>query len=361
MVAVAAEKSSQIESRVLHHDLLVRLEDYIFDKKLCLDIDEEAIIPCPDVEFIHSKLLHASCIRVRGWAVIEDYERINNLMKEYNSLIEFISRCGMQAIEQSEEYQSIQNNLEKAKELARSEKDKQKRLKAIKQVNNIDKQLKEIVEQATGIKDLPEWLVKGMHQFTGIFMPGRIILRVYPFTSFPAFQVLSNLKKECFVDADFDNFIFSYGTSPTVKLSILGIVSSLPTKEAVKFDPMKEFSQEQDQHFSDQVSFESGFRKIFPAYEELQKFARYSRYPNVTVYPLAVYRTMTSVTSLIKLGGCNVPSTLTNRDVRQQGVHCVHKGELGDGKMVRKTHPTAFPTDKGDPAGRPHKGLGEGV
>ncbi len=291
---IAAEKTSQLESRVLHHDLLVRLEEHIFNEKLCIDINEEVINPCPDAEFIHAKLSRTSCVRVRGWAVIEDYERVKNLMTRFNTLTAFMGRCAMQEIEKSEEYQTIQKELDKAKEQAKTEKNKHKRLKAIKQVESTDKHFRDLVEKTTGLTGLPEWLIEGIGQFIETFMPGRIVLRVYPFPSLPAFQVLANLKKDCFVDADFENFIFAYGTSPTVKLSLLGIISSLPGKETIQFDPMAEFSQEHDQCVLDQVSFENGFRRIFPAYEGLQKFARYSRYPNVTVYPLAVYRTITS-------------------------------------------------------------------
>jgi hypothetical protein len=107
-----------------------------------------------------------------------------------------------------------------------------------------------------------------------------------------SFQVLANLKKDCFLDGDFDNFIFAYGTRPTIKLTILGLISSFPDKESPPFDPMAEFNTESEHQMPDEIAFGKGFRSLFTAFEGFNKFTRYSRYPNVTVYPLAVYRTI---------------------------------------------------------------------
>ena len=139
---------------------------------------------------------------------------------------------------------------------------------------------------------VPEWLVDGMGQFIDTFMPSRVILRICPFPSLASFQVLANLKKDCFLDGDFDNFIFAYSTRPTIKLTVLGLISSLPDKELCPFDPMAEFNTESEHQMPDEIAFEKGFRNLFTAFEGFNKFARYSRYPNVTVYPLAVYRTI---------------------------------------------------------------------
>jgi hypothetical protein len=289
---VAAEKTSQLESRVLHHDLLDRIESYIFDNKLGIDISNAKIDPALSVEDIHGKMSRASCLRVTGWAAIEDHERIKNLAAKFNLIAAFIGRCSMQAIEQSEEYKILQKNLDEAKTQVKSEKDKNKRARAAAQIETLEKQFRSIIEQSTGLSTVPEWLVDGMGQFIDTFMPSRVILRICPFPSLASFQVLANLKKDCFLDGDFDNFIFAYGTRPTIKLTVLGLISSLPDKELCPFDPMAEFNTESEHQMPDEIAFEKGFRNLFTAFEGFNKFARYSRYPNVTVYPLAVYRTI---------------------------------------------------------------------
>jgi hypothetical protein len=41
---------------------------------------------------------------------------------------------------------------------------------------------------------------------------------------------------------------------------------------------------------SDKEDFERGFRNLFGSMDGMEAFSRYSRYPNVTVHPLAVFR-----------------------------------------------------------------------
>ena len=57
------------------------------------------------------------------------------------------------------------------------------------------------------------------------------------------------------------------------------------------FDPMKEFEQ-LESGASDPLVFEKGLRGMFRGMDDLEQFIRFSRYPNVSVYPLAVYRNL---------------------------------------------------------------------
>jgi hypothetical protein len=82
--------------------------------------------------------------------------------------------------------------------------------------------------------------------------------------------------------------IFSYGSTPNIKLTILGLITSIPDKEGNKFEPLQEFSKDHDQ--KPEEIFERAFRGVFKGFEGLESFVRYSRYPNVTITPLAVYR-----------------------------------------------------------------------
>jgi hypothetical protein len=81
---VATEKTSRLESRVLHHDLLNRIESYIFDNKLGIDISNAKIDLALSVEDMHGKMSCACCLRVTGWAVVGDHERIKNLAAKFN-------------------------------------------------------------------------------------------------------------------------------------------------------------------------------------------------------------------------------------------------------------------------------------
>jgi hypothetical protein len=45
----------------------------------------------------------------------------------------------------------------------------------------------------------------------------------------------------------------------------------------------------------ERVAFDKAFRGMFGAMEGLESFVRYSRYPNVTVHPIAVYRSFSGI------------------------------------------------------------------
>ena len=66
-------------------------------------------------------------------------------------------------------------------------------------------------------------------------------MRLFPLEEHPDFQILANLKKECFVDDDFENFLFSYGAEPNVKFKIIGLVTSIPPETGNTFDTMSEY------------------------------------------------------------------------------------------------------------------------
>jgi hypothetical protein len=45
-----------------------------------------------------------------------------------------------------------------------------------------------------------------------------------------------------------------------------------------------------DEDEANQAAFDAAFRALFPLMENLERFTRFSRYPAVTMAPLAVYR-----------------------------------------------------------------------
>jgi hypothetical protein len=90
------------------------------------------------------------------------------------------------------------------------------------------------------------------------------------------------------VDSDLEHLLYGYGPRPNVPLSVFGLITSLPPKNDTPFDPMKEF--EGGSQLSEKEAFERGFRGVFVGMEALESMVRYSRYPNVTVHPIAVYR-----------------------------------------------------------------------
>ena len=73
-----------------------------------------------------------------------------------------------------------------------------------------------------------------------------------------------------------------------MELCVFGLITSFPEKGKEPFDPLKEF--EGEAILDDKMKFEQAFRAIFGAMETMESFVRYSRYPNISVHPIAVFR-----------------------------------------------------------------------
>lgn len=85
-----------------------------------------------------------------------------------------------------------------------------------------------------------------------------------------------------------EHLLYGYGNRPNVALTVFGLITSIPTDAKPTFDPMKEF--EGLSELSESMALEKGFRNAFIGLEAMEGLVRYSRYPNVTVHPIAVYR-----------------------------------------------------------------------
>jgi hypothetical protein len=127
-------------------------------------------------------------------------------------------------------------------------------------------------------------------------MPNRTNLIIYPFGDYPQFHIIANLKRDCFVDTDLENILFAYGYRPNIKLAVFGLITSLPKEAEDIFDPMKEFTTVSESGQRENISFEKGIRGLFSGFEGIERMVRFSRFPNITVYPIAVYRNIKKTT-----------------------------------------------------------------
>jgi hypothetical protein len=233
----------------------------------------------------------ASYVRVEGRSVIEDYDRIRKIAGEFPALLEFIQRAALSGVEESDELRELRRQLEELRQAAQRQRDKQARQRALREVTKQERQLDQALREAVQTDEPPApWLIDGIQRWIDVFLPGRINVRVYPFEGLPQFQILGNLKRESFVDADLGNLLFAYGTRPNVTLTVTSLITSLPSEGGETFDPMAEFEEAAEGALGEAVEFEKAFRGLFGGMEGLEALSRFSRYPNVTIYPLAMYR-----------------------------------------------------------------------
>ncbi len=260
----AVEKSSQISTRILHHDLLGKLESYLFEEGFGTDLSE--LSTEIDLETLHAHVRNASYVRAHGWSIVEDFERLKKISSQHNRLLEFIGRCSMSSGEDTQEFRTLAGELDAARKRIIEMKDRNKRAKEEQKLRRLEEQLKAMIAESTGLSGNPEWLMDGIGFFIDLFMPSRILLSIYPFEHLPAFQVLANLKRDCFVDGDLDSVLHAYGNRPNVKLTVLGLMTSCPGPSGEAFDPISEL-EEDEAADSELQSFELGFRRVFRSFD----------------------------------------------------------------------------------------------
>ncbi len=282
------EKRTIIETRILHHDLLNRIEAFLSSAGLIVNLDElSASESSPDL--IREAIGQIPYIVAQGWSTFEDYSYILYISERFNKLIQFINRSVIENIKDSPEYQEAFRQIEEKKNQIKKIPDRNQRAKASSELQKMENSVNQLLGSPIG--QIDEWILDGVKLWINTFLPSRINFRVYPFSNCPSFQILCNLKRDSFVDQDLEHLLYGYGTRPNVQLSIFGLITSIPAKSNELFDPLSEFDEQGE--LSDEMSFEKAFRNIFAAMIGLENFTKYSRYPNITVHPIAVYREFT--------------------------------------------------------------------
>lgn len=280
------QKRSTLQSKTLHHDLLNRVEQRLLEAGLVTDL--AGVVDADDAspEAIRSAMGTRPYLRAEGNSVLEDYRRILAIAEKFNDIVDFIVKASQETARKSPAYVELQQMI--AVEDTAADQIRDRNAKALKkaQIKSMRRQLEDLLKPQLNAVD--KWLVDGMHLFVNVFMPSRINFRIYPFPGCPSFQVLCNLKRDCFLDSDLEHVLYGYGNRPNVPLAVFGLITSLPPREQPTFNPMQEF--EDDPNLAKAAAFEQGFRGVFAGMEGMESIVRFSRYPNVTVHPIAVYR-----------------------------------------------------------------------
>lgn len=227
----ASDKSLELSSRVLHHDVLARIESWLASEKILLDMNDVFRGMKPSEDEIRAAMVGGPpYVRAEGWVMLEDYRRMSEIAANFNSLMAFLIRCSTDTAKKSPEYQELSAQLTEMKERAKAQPNRDERAREVERVKSIERQLEAMLEGAASGGKVEDWLVQGIMQLVELFKRDHVNLRLYPFEERPGFQLLANLKPNCFVDGDLGNFRFAYGIKPNVKLTVLGIVTSMPLK-----------------------------------------------------------------------------------------------------------------------------------
>lgn len=279
-------RQSIFETKKLHHDIFNRIETQLTQAKMVVDLlpllEKSEISPDNIREVIGNKPF----IKAQGWSVIEDYQRIMSITSRMNEIMGFINQSQIYTLKQKPEFVELQTQIEAKRQEIKQIKDPNHRSLQSTKLRALENQVEKLLASETTTSGLEQWLLDGIKQWIDTFMPDRINFRIYPFESLPSFQVLCNLKRDCFVDQNLEHLLYGYGNRPNIPLSAFGLITSIPPKNKSSFNPMAEFGDNN----SPDIAFESVFRKIFDAMEDFESVVRFSHYPNITIHPIAVFR-----------------------------------------------------------------------
>ena len=112
--SISGERVGEVQSRILHHALLLRVEDSLFSRGLAVDLNTE-FGGEPTNEDLRSVVEKHSYVRAEGHASIEDFQHINRIAEKFNDLSGFINQSTMASLMQTEEIQEFKTTLDQMK------------------------------------------------------------------------------------------------------------------------------------------------------------------------------------------------------------------------------------------------------
>lgn len=285
----ANDRSGTKELVKPHHAVLADLEVELIRQGYLMDLNAGGTSRSLRDPSVRKLLEGTLCVKVTGRAVIEDYERMKEISKDFPEITKLINRSIESSIKDSPAYKNVDAELQNLSADLKLERDRNARARKEEKLQQLRKELAQAVNSVAKVGAVEQWVLDGFRTWVDAFISGIINLRVYPSIQHPDEQVFGHLKREYFEDANTSSFHFTYGTVPTEPLSMIGIVTGIPTESADPFDPLAEFQRE---GLLDGESVERGFRGLFRGFGGLEQMVRTSRYPRVLVQPIVVYRSV---------------------------------------------------------------------
>jgi uncharacterized protein (UPF0335 family) len=281
------EKTIKTEKISLYHEILNSIEAELANCELLTHLNEKFEETGLSFNDFMEEIPNYSYIKSTGWGGFEDFERFKRIFSNFNDIQRLIYES--QLLE-NPELIALREQLASAKKTANQNKDKNNRAKDLAKIKAIEKNLDKLLKDETDIHLFDEGWIEKVKTFLDTFSPNRLNFRLLPLDNFGEFQILANLKDKYMLDGNFENTIFTYGSKPNVKLTVLGIITSCPRKEDNRVNHSDEFLAIDESELSDEVHFEKAFRNVFDSFEAFEKFFFVPNYPKIAISPIAIYR-----------------------------------------------------------------------
>jgi hypothetical protein len=290
--AGGTETESQLlkETRVSHHDIYNELEKELFKNgyaaEIGVDITKENVDSGEAVKIFENAL----CIKAEGYVVLEDYERITRIADNYEDITKFINNSILSNLKETPEFKNILIQIDVMKEDIKKMKNGSQKTNKKNELEKFESNLNELMASKQ-VGKVDDWIIEGLKTWVRVFLPDVFNVRLYPFEDSANFHVMSNVKRNFFLDDNTESVHYLFGSKPTIKVTMLGVITSIPQKEGDSFEPMREFDHPNlEEEGNEAQSFEKGFRGVFRGFDGLEGMIRTCRYPRIMVQPIAIYR-----------------------------------------------------------------------
>lgn len=280
------ERQLRTEKIEIYHELLNQIEDELSKNKLLTDLNKEFESFGGSFNQFMDITSSFNYIKACGWSQFEDFERFKTIFSNFNEIQRLIFSS---ILSEDPTIKTCQKQIKDARKKIESL-DRDRKAKELSRLKALEKELDSILQDRTDMYTLDEEFIRRMKIFLDTFSPNRLNFRLTPLESFNHFQILANLKDKYLVDSNFESIIYTYGTRPNIKLSILGIITSCPRLCDNRVNPNDEFLSYTDSELNDTQGFDKAFRNVFSSFEEFEKFFFVPSFPKLAISPIAIYR-----------------------------------------------------------------------
>ena len=279
------EKIFSVERKTLHHHIERLVEDFLEQLGLLFDLDSDSVSEDTDLDMLRNEIAEKGYIRATGRILFEDFGRLGTLAESYPRLVEIVGTLGN--LDQPEMSQLLTelDEVERGIEIA-SNSNEQKKLELKVRVTR--QKIRELAEQFIG-ESIPDVMLDGIRDFIRLLASDRLACRLMPSDLAPKFQIVANLKRDCFVDLNFEQFLASYGREPNVDISVFGTVTSVAPANKSK-SPFEAAVDSEALPTDTVKSLADSFSSFLFATDGLAQLVQIGSYPSVIVHPIAIYR-----------------------------------------------------------------------
>ena len=281
------EKTLKTEKITLFHELLNEVESELEKRNILNSINETFNNHEGSFKDYLNKIPDFTYIKATGWGSFEDFERFKRIFTNFNDIQRLIYES---AISENPEAVRLKKQLSDSKKIANQNKDRNAKSKDLAKIKAFEKKLDDFLEEETEIHLFDEEWIGRMKKLLDTFSPNRLNFRLLPLDDYGDFQILSDLKAKYMVNGDFENTIFTYGSRPNIKLTVMGIITSCPRLEDNRIHPSDEYLEFDENDLSDESHFDKAFRNVFDSFEAFEKFFFVPNYPKIAISPIAIYR-----------------------------------------------------------------------